>query len=51
MRSGLVVPRPDLVFGFLEEIIGRVSSLSMREGSKYLSDHQRCQLRAEFERR
>ena len=33
--------RPDLAFGFLVEHVTEVSGLTLREGSKYLSENQR----------
>jgi 3-methyladenine DNA glycosylase AlkD len=43
--------RPELVFAFLDQNIGRVSALSLREGSKYLSNDQRRKLQTAFEGR
>jgi 3-methyladenine DNA glycosylase AlkD len=37
--------RPDLAFGFLSEYVDEVSGLTLREGSKYLPEEQRAELR------
>ena len=43
--------RPQLAYEFLSEHIHRVSGLTLREGSKYLPEAQRDNLRSRFDAR